>query len=255
MARKPGPGICVHCLKTVSTRNWDHVFPQAWYPDSTPMNLEKWKIPTCKPCNDEYGRIEEDLGIILSACVDPKSARAAGIWAKRLRALDASRGATEKDRRARARKREWLLSMITTGDHIPNHGIYPGLGERWGRPREQQVALCVSARHLQKMAEKIVKGLAFIEDSRLIDSNTQIQHHVIDDVGARPMFEALTTFGAAYSRGPGIEVVRAVTPEDGVSALYKIIIWGEIKLYVSVLRNVAQPVAPGDAPESGAPLS
>lgn len=106
MARKPPSGICVHCLKMAQKRNWDHVFPQGWYPDTTPQNLEKWKIPTCKNCNDEYGKIEDELGIILSACVDPTSSQASGIWKKTLRALDPSQGKNERDRNARDSKRK-----------------------------------------------------------------------------------------------------------------------------------------------------
>lgn len=246
MARKPGPGICIHCLKEVPKRNWDHVFPQGWYPDTTPQNLEKWKIPTCKRCNDEHGQIEDDLGLILSTCINPKSAHASGIWAKTLRALDPSQGKSEKDKRARARKKDELLGMIQRGDEIPNQGIYPGLGERWGRPREEQTALLVPARHLQKLAGKIVKGLAFIEDRQLIDTNTDIEHHVVNEEGAAEIEDVLKRFGKAYSRGPGIEVIRAVTPEDGISALYKITVWGEVVLYVSVLRKPTQQVAQPD---------
>jgi len=246
MARKPGPGICVHCLTEVPKRNWDHVFPQGWYPDTTPENLEKWKIPSCKRCNDEYGRLEEDLGIILSACVSPESAQASGIWKKTLRALDYSHGKNEKDRRAREKKKQKLLEMMRRGGEIPDHGIYPGLGERWERPRNEQVALLVPARHLQKLAEKIVKGLAFIEDSQLIDASTEIEHHVVNEEGAQPIVDALEKFGKGYSRGPGIEIVRAVTPDDGVSALYKITVWGELVMYVSVLRKTVQQELPAD---------
>lgn len=239
MARKPGPGVCVHCLEEVPKRNWDHVFPQGWYPDTTPQNLEKWKIPTCKSCNDEYGRMEDDLGIVLSTCINPRSAQASGIWEKTLRALDPSQGKTEKDRRARAKKKEELLGKILSGDEIPDYGTYPGLGERWGRPRKEQTALLVPARYLRKLAEKIVKGLAFIEDGQLIDANTEIVHHVVNETGAQAIEDVLKQFGKVHSRGPGIEVVRAVTQEDGVSALYRITVWGEIVLYVSVLRNPA----------------
>lgn len=246
MARKPGPGICVHCLREVPKRNWDHVFPQGWYPDTTPENLEKWKIPSCKRCNDEYGRIEEDLGILLSACVNPGSAQASGIWKKTLRALDPSHGRTGKDRKARERKKQKLLGMIRKGDEIPDHGIYPGLGERWGRPRHEQAALLVPARHLQKLAEKVVKGLAFIEDGQLVDANTEIEHHVVSEEGAKPIEEALERFGKVHSRGPGIAVVRAVTPDDGISALYKITVWGEFVMYVSVLRKTVQQELPAD---------
>ena len=59
--KKLGPGKCVHCLKDVEERNSDHVFPESWYPDSTPPNLEKWQIPSCIPCNSEYGKLEQDF--------------------------------------------------------------------------------------------------------------------------------------------------------------------------------------------------
>jgi len=253
MARQPGPGICVHCLRDVPKRNWDHVFPQGWYPDTTPENLEKWKIPSCKSCNDEYGRMEEELGIILSACVNPKSARASGIWEKTLRALDPSHGRNEKDRRIRERKRQKLLGTMLTGDEIPGEGIYPGLGERWGRPRNEQAALLVPARYLRKLAEKIVKGLVFLEDGKLVDADTEIEHHVVSKEGAGPIEELLRKFGNKHSRGPGIEVVRAVTPDDGISAFYKISVWGEFVMYVSVLRETVQQGAPGDAPQAARP--
>ncbi len=237
MARKPGPGICVHCLKEVPKRNWDHVFPQGWYPDTTPENLEKWKIPTCKNCNDEYGRIEDDLGIVLSACINPKSTQASGIWKKTLRALSHSHGKNSKDKQARERKKLKLLGNILKGEDIPSQGTYPGLEERWGRPHNEQAALLVPAKHLQKLAEKIVKGLAFIEDGQLIHSEVEIEHHVVNKKGAQPIIEVLDKFGEEYSRGLGISVIRAVTPDDRVSALYKITVWGELVMYVSVLRN------------------
>ncbi|MBT9612733.1 MAG: hypothetical protein IV108_05640 [Burkholderiales bacterium] len=240
MARKPGPGTCVHCLKHADKRNWDHVFPQGWYPDTTPQNLEKWKIPSCKLCNDEYGRIEDELRIIFSTCIDPTSARASGIWAKTLRALDPRRAKNEKDRRARAEKKTQLLAKMLKGDAIPDQAIYPGLGERWDRPRGDQIAISVPANHLKKVVEKVIKGLAYIEDGRLIDAEMEITHHVVDQTGAKPIEELLAAFGANHSRGPGIEVSRAVTPEDGISAVYKITIWGEIVMYATVLPKSTQ---------------
>ena len=247
MARNPGPGVCVHCLREVPQRNWDHVFPVGWYPDTTPQNVEKWKIPTCKPCNDEYGRIEEELGIVLSTSIDPRSAKASGIWAKTLRAMNPLEGKNEKDRKARAKKKEKLLALMRTGENIPDHGIYPGLGERWHRPRVDQTAVLVPARYFQKLAEKIVKGLAFIEDSKYLDADVEIEHHVVMGEGAQEIEAVLAAFGEEHSRGPGILIVRAITPDDGVSSLYKITIWGEIVLYVSVLRETTQHCVEPDA--------
>ena len=126
------------------------------------------------------------------------------------------------------------------GEQIPDHGTYPGLGERWGRPKEEQAAIFVKAKDLQKLVEKIVKGLAYIEDKTLINAETEITHHVVNEKGAEEIEGLLQKFGQTYSRGPGIIVVRAITPEDGVSAFYKIIVWGEIVLYASVIKERAQ---------------
>lgn len=239
MARKPGPGQCVHCLSEVSKRNWDHVFPVSWYPDSTPQNLEKWKIPTCKPCNDAYGRIEEDLGQILSLCIEPNNIEFKGVYQRMLRAFDPSHGRNDKDKKIRARKREKLLEEMLSGDEIPNEGIYPGLGERWNRPKNEQRALLVPARYIERLGMKIVRGIAYLEDAKVIGDDFEIEHHAIAESGARSFEEALVRFGQKLSRGPGIVVSRAVTNEDGLSSIYKIVIWGEFVIYITVLAKVA----------------
>ena len=85
MAKRPPAGKCVHCLKYSDNLTWDHVFPQAWYPDTTPPNIEKWKIPSCPRCNREYGKLEEDLLWRLGLSVDPKDQKSLGITNKVLR--------------------------------------------------------------------------------------------------------------------------------------------------------------------------
>ena len=71
MAKRPEPGKCIHCLVEFEKLNWDHVFPESWYPDTTPNDLYKWKIPSCIKCNDDYGRIEKDLMIRIGLCLNP----------------------------------------------------------------------------------------------------------------------------------------------------------------------------------------
>ena len=80
MAKSPGPGRCVHCGKEVHVRTWDHVFPQSWYPEDSPPNIEKWKIPSCKVCNLEYSQIEEDLFITLALCIGRDAPNAKGMY-------------------------------------------------------------------------------------------------------------------------------------------------------------------------------
>src|SRR3569623_1329937 len=110
MPTKPPPdGRCVHCLKENVRRNWDHVFPRSWYPDSTPPNMEKWSMPTCHRCNSEYGSLENELLTQLAFCVDPKAAASSGILARVFRGLDPKFATNEKDALARLRKRERFL--------------------------------------------------------------------------------------------------------------------------------------------------
>ncbi len=235
MARKPGPGICIHCLQHAQTRNWDHVFPAGWYPTSTPNNIEKWKIPTCKQCNSDYGRIEENLGHLLSFCIDPEALESKGIYERMRRAFDPGCAKNDKDRKIRAKKREALLKSLLHGDDIPEQGVYPGLGERWNRPRSEQVALTVPKSWIDKLAIKIVKGIAYIEDGVFVDDRFEIKPFAVEREAAAVFEQAIDRYGNSLSRGPGILVERAVTPEDGVSSIYKVTIWGQIAVHVTVL--------------------
>lgn len=79
MAKRPPSGRCVHCLKESLELTWDHVFPQAWYPDTTPANLEKWKIPACLECNQLHSKSEGDLLVNLAMCIDPDDRFRAGL--------------------------------------------------------------------------------------------------------------------------------------------------------------------------------
>jgi len=244
MTKTLGPGRCVHCGNEVPERTWDHVFPKGWYPENSPKNVEKWKIPSCRPCNADYGKIEEELGITIPLCLGPDAPHAKGMYEKALRALDSSQGRNFKDRLRREKKKQRILQEMIKGDAIPNECAYPGLEERWNRPKDEQVALLVSVKHLRRVVEKIIRGITYIEDARYLDAYTEIEHHVVTKDGAEPIEQILTRYGKTHSRAPGIEVVRAVTPDDGISSFYKITVWGQFVMYASVIRENAQQVAP-----------
>jgi hypothetical protein len=134
MAKNPGKGRCVHCRKEVPERNWDHVFPKSWYPDTTPQNLEKWQIPSCIPCNRKYGKIEEDL---------------IGRFAV------AAAGRDDRDAAARLVKRRKFSADMYKGEGIAGAQVMPGLGERWGRPLAEQQAIKLPGEKLMAMTRKI----------------------------------------------------------------------------------------------------
>ena len=225
----------MHCLQHADERTWDHVFPKSWYPETTPRNLAKWKIPSCKRCNHEYGRIEEDLGLILSFCVYPDRDESRGVYKRMLRSLDPKHATNEKDRRVRERKKETLQKRLLHGNEIPAEGIYPGLGERWNRPRSAQIAFRVPKKHIDSVGEKIVRGLLYIHNGRFIEDTHEIEHYALEELTATSFAEAIARYGHSLARGPGIVVERAITQEDGISSIHKITIWGDFITYVVVL--------------------
>ena len=239
MAQSPKPGKCVHCLRTPVDRNWDHVFPESWYPETTPTNLAKWKIPSCIRCNRELGAIESEFFVRIALCLDPKSPAFKGLSEKALRAMNPRFATSAADKRAREALARRIEAELLEGEKIPSEGIFPALGERWGRPHESGIAIVISAESFRRITEKIVRGMTYLEQGKFIESLYQIQFFALDDEGAKPVKDMLDSVGTVLAREPGIVVRRAVIPEDGVSALYESYFWQQFKTYASVLIDDA----------------
>lgn len=234
MGQKPHPGKCIHCLHWQKELTWDHVFPKAWYPQTTPADLYKWQVPSCRECNRTYGQLEEDLLLRLALCVDPSDPKCAGIVEKGLRALNPTYAKNEKDRRARLAKRNQILRESFQGKDIPLQAVYPNFGLYEHLPIEEQTAITIKADSVRKLSEKIVKGIFYLEDGHFIQPPYKISFYVLSDTGAEPIMEMLEKFGSVHAREPGIVVSRAVVPEDQTSSFFCIEIWGRFKMYAAV---------------------
>lgn len=243
MARPPPPGRCVHCLGFFEELTWDHVFPEAWYPDTTPDNVEKWKIPSCRPCNALHGKSEGELLVRFGLCVDPDDPKNAGIVEKALRALTAESGRDEKDAKAREGYRQKILGQVFEGEAIPYQAIYPGFGPQPGIHDSTRVAVPVSAAGIRRLVEKIVRGVTYVHDKKFVESPYKIEQFVLTDEGAAPLADILRRFGKVYERGAGIVVTRAVVPEDQMTAVYGIEIWGRFKAYAFLERDKSETVS------------
>lgn len=228
---------CVHCLKTTVDWNWEHIFPESWYPESTPPNLEKWQVPSCKECNTKYGEIESDLMIRVGLCLDPTDSRCAGIPQKAIRAVSPRYGKTPKDKAARLAKRNEILGKSCFGKDIPDQGVYPGLGNRWGLPKKECIPITVPAEAIQKVTEKIVRGIFLLEDKSYIEPPFKISFWAMHEAGAKDIKAIIQKHGQVYAREPGIIVQRAVAPEDNRSSLFFIEIWGQFRMYASIERD------------------
>lgn len=190
-----GPGRCVHCLKEVEERNTDHVFPESWYPDSTPIDLEKWQIPSCIPCNDAYGRLEQDFLVKVGLCLDPYDPASKSIVEKSLRSLKPTAARNPRDAQHRLGKGKRILAQALQGDKIPDQGVFPGLGDRWADIPGERTAILIPKRSFERITEKIVRGIFYIEDGIFIEPPYTINFYALAEEGNSVLRQGLARWG------------------------------------------------------------
>jgi hypothetical protein len=156
-------GRCVHCLQQVEALTNDHLFPRSWYPKTTPPDLEKWKFPACSPCNTSYGKIEEGLRLRLAACLDPKASSSAGIWQSVLDSMNPEQARDPYDAFKRKVARQRFLREVKSADmdKYRDH-LLPEIHPE--RPMGT-LALHVPAKHIEKLVEKLVRGVVYLTKS------------------------------------------------------------------------------------------
>ena len=238
MAKNPGKGRCVHCLKEGVERNWDHVFPQSWYPDTTAADMEKWQIPSCVVCNDRYGKLERDLIGRLGLALDASNAASAGLADKAVRAINPDAAKSDGDAAARDARAKKILREMYKGEELKGKNVVPGLGERWDRPLEEQLGISIPEGSLPAMTEKIVRGITFREDDVFIDPDQEIKCFLVKDADVKDVKEMLDKAGKEFKREPGLVVRRA---RSAGGDLYEITFWNQFKTYATVSKQKPPP--------------
>src|SRR5262249_29070982 len=209
-------------------------FPKSWYPDSSPPDLYKWQIPSCISCNNALGAIEEEFSRLVSLCLDPDDIASRSIVQKVLRSMKPLEAKNERERNVRAALGRRVLTEALEGAAIPQVGTYPGMGEKWGRPIEEQTAVLIPADSFRRIAEKIVRGIFYVEDNKFIEPPYIVEFFALDPSNGKHIRQMIDRFGKTYAREPGIVVGRAVAPEDGMTSLFEIELWHQFKMYASV---------------------
>jgi hypothetical protein len=169
MSKDFGAGYCIHCREYAEELTNDHVPPESWYSDSTPLNLEKWRAPACRKCNSEYGKLERSLFQRLALGVEPWIVGGEGVGERALRSFDPRAAKNPKDRAHRVAALERVRNRLKHMDNVDQpETVLPNIGTI-GPPSEQGYAIDrVEWDELRRYIEKLVRGISFVATQRVL---------------------------------------------------------------------------------------
>jgi hypothetical protein len=231
---KAAPGArCLHCLQLIEHKSEDHVFPSSWYPETTPSQVQRWKVPSCKKCNNALGKIEKELLLRLGLCIDPAKAEASGISARVLRSFGlGNAGQTAREKELRRKTMERLLrEIVPYYDSRKMYSPLPGLGLHAGFHPAEQLVIPVSSEMLTRVAQKVVRGCEFKLAGRYVEVPYSIRVYFVEK---SPELEPLYRQGSETHLGPGFELNRMQSPEGPIPVLYRALIWGTIPFHAAI---------------------
>lgn len=231
---KSKSGTCIYCLEHSDTITIDHVIPRSWFPDSTPLNQEKWKAPCCKDCNNRYSKIEKNLLERIGLCLDPNDEVTKGIPQKALRALKASFGKNKKDSKSRARKGESIKSKLyqIKGDSL--QGVLPHFGPKQGMEIENPATVDISELELKEIGKKLVRGMLYVTGEYYVGPEYRVECYINTEEGNRFFEELYGKRGVTHELAPGIEAVIWQSDKPP-SSLFRFKIWNRLILHGSVI--------------------
>jgi hypothetical protein len=224
-------GRCVHCLRNTNVVEGDHVFPDSWYPDSTPAHVQRWTAPSCPRCNREFGKTEKDLLIRLILCVDPKTEAAAGLSSKAMRSMGFdTQGLPERERLHReALKKKIKAEMIPRENLVGRSGQIPGLGPPDG---EWSWAIPIPYAVLSMTAEKIARGCEWKLKGRYVEPPYGIHTFTRESEIVWPAH--LQHHVQRFDFGPGCRIQRVSATEDPNTVRYSMTIWNALNFDVII---------------------
>ncbi len=231
---------CVHCLKKLDDVSRDHVFPKSWYPDNTPANVQRPTVPTCFRCNNNLGKLEKELFLRLAMCVDPQKAQASGINRKMLDSFGIGNEANLSKGELVARRQTLRRIIGESKPYNPESGIkpFPSFGFHSGYPINKQRIMPVPI-ELKTVALKVVKGLEFyLNNERYIEQPYKAKIYFVDEgENIEDVYLVLAKHGIRKEFGPGfsVERVEGKYKSDFMDVIYRIVVWGTLIIYGSIM--------------------
>ena len=230
----------MHCGQVLTEETRDHVFPKSWYPATTPDEVQRWTVPSCGRCNGELGKIERELFIRLALCVDPRKAEAAGLSAKVVRSMGI--GAEGISLKENQHRRALKLKIIrSTWRYKSGIETFPGLGPHPGFAEDEQMAIGVPATMLEEVAKKIVRGSEYALAKRIVEKPYAVAVYFVrqNDVPEQVVQSFEGPSAKTTHLGPGFNVTRVAAHDEPNAVMYKIVVWGTITIYASIMPSDA----------------
>jgi len=217
---------CVHCLQELKTKTKDHVFPKSWYTDDTPSWVQRWTAPSCRDCNERFGKLEQELFVQLVPCIDPNKAEASGITNKLKETLQ---------------KRPHFLKrlLVKLRPYSKDKKTFPGLGLHPGFPPESQMYIRMPHDLLITVLEKIFRGTEYIMGEEYIEHPYKLEiYHVEKEL--KEIKDIFEKWGKKEALGPGFKIERATPSGMKRPIIYRQTTWGVITSYASIFKNETQ---------------
>ena len=234
MPRKKKKGMCVFCLKKSSGLTREHVFPKAWYSDSTPPNVQRWTVPSCHWCNQQFSKIEDDLLMRLGMCANPSEYASIGIGKRVLDSVNPNAADTAKEKKARQVKRDKLIKQISPMNEIPANSILPDFPPLIFGPTDKYKGISIPPKSLKKIGTKIARGITYYFHKTYIDADHEIDVDFSNSPASDMVKSLIEQYGRTECCGPAIRVGVAYANDNPQCGLFDILIWGRLEIYVTV---------------------
>ncbi len=228
---------CVYCLKDIpeGEETVDHVIAKSWFPTDA-KELEKWRAPACRDCNNDKSRDEGELFLRLGLCVDPSSQLYGQIAAKAKRAIDPKAAKNPKDAKLRFNRRQKVAHHYTLDmDHMPER---PFDGFTKNFDRGSRMGVRIPSKSLERLVTLWIRGIHYCEIGEPIPEGAVVSAHFVDRASAKEAFSEIEKFATTIEKGTGIKIRIWWVDEDGKKGgLYSFEIWEDFRVHGSIEVN------------------
>jgi hypothetical protein len=202
---------------------------------TTPPNLEKWTFPSCRPCNAQYGKIEEELRLRFAAGLEHDAPGSAGVLEKAFDSINPNKARNPLD----ALKRKWARQRFRREFLPARPEMSRDLLHTINRKMpNSMVAMRFPTGHLNRLIEKLVRGTVYLTEQRYIELDQEILIMTSPPpADAAAHFAVIQGFSELHERGPGIRIRKAVSPDAKTDALFVFDIWEQFRFYGAVVAR------------------